>query len=171
MAITLYGFVPFSYFNRFDVSWPKVKKYFQDVRTNEGANLPIGAAGFCWGGRHAVYLAHDIKTKDGKPLCDASFIAHPSLVQVPVEIDLVVHPLSMAIGDQDFVCPPAETARFKSAMAALKDVDTEVVDYLGSGHGFAVRADPKNKKQMEHSLEAEDQAISWFQKQFAKRPS
>lgn len=49
-----------------------------------------------------------------------------------------------------------------------QDVDTEVVLYDGAGHGFAVRGDWDNEKQSQQALDAEDQAINFFKRAFAK---
>ena len=76
-------------------------------------------------------------------------------------------PLAIALGDQDFVMDVQTLEKVKEILGKSKtEYETRV--YAGAGHGFAVRADPKNMKVMEQSVEAEDQAIAWFQRQFAK---
>jgi dienelactone hydrolase len=161
------SFVPFLIRNRFGVSMPKVLSFFEAVRLNEGASLPIGVAGFCWGGKHAVVLAQGGLASNGKPLVDASFVAHPSLVEIPVDLEKVTKPLSLAAGDQDFVTSVKEVERWRSVVDALT-VDTEVEIYAGAGHGFAIRADPKSERIMEQSDKAEHQAVNWFEMQFSK---
>lgn len=42
------NFVPFLFFNRMSVAKPRIYDFFCALRA--GSNLPIGAAGFCWGG-------------------------------------------------------------------------------------------------------------------------
>jgi dienelactone hydrolase len=163
----MFSFVPFLIRNRFGVSMPKVISFFEAVRLNEGNTLPVGVAGFCWGGKHAVVLAQGELASNGKPLVDASFVAHPSLVEIPVDLEKVTKPLSLAAGDQDFVTSLKEVERWRTATDALK-VDTEVQVYPGAGHGFAVRADPKSERIMEQSDKAEHQAVNWFEKHFAK---
>jgi dienelactone hydrolase len=158
---------PYLYRNRWSVAWPKVQSFFDAIRCDEGSNLPIGAAGFCWGGKHAICLAHELKASNGKPLCDASFAAHPSSVDVPGDIGPVKKPVAIALGDQDFVMDIPTLEKVKEILSKEK-VEYETRVYKDAGHGFAVRADPKNEKVMEQSVEAEDQAIAWFQKQFAK---
>ncbi|QDS68597.1 hypothetical protein FKW77_000838 [Venturia effusa] len=165
---TIASFGPHLYRNRWSVAWPKVQKFFNDVRCNEGFNLPIGAAGFCWGGKHSICLAHPLKASNGQPLCDASFAAHPSNVEIPRDIEPVKQPLAFALGDEDFVMDIPTLDKMESI---LKRDNTayQVRVYQEAGHGFAVRADPKNEKVMEQSIEAENQAIKWFQTQFEKR--
>jgi len=164
---TLVSFVPFLIRNRFAVSMPKVRSFFEAVRMNEGMSLPIGVAGFCWGGKHAVVLAQNELASNDKSLIDASFTAHPSLVEIPADLEKITKPLALANGDQDFVTSIKEVERWRSVTDALA-VDTEVQVYPGAGHGFAIRADPKSEKIMEQSDKAEHQAVNWFEKQFAK---
>ena len=44
------------YHNRLSVSQPRIQTFFQSLR--QGTSLRVGAAGFCWGGRHVILLAH-----------------------------------------------------------------------------------------------------------------
>ena len=143
----------------------------QAVRHDEGASLPVGAAGFCWGGKHAIVLTHaySVTTQEGgpagRPLVDAAFVAHPSVVEYPDEIEKVRKPISLAIGDKDMSVSMAQIETTQKAWAALKDVvDTEVVVYPGANHGFTVRVDHFNEKLLEQCQAAEDQAIQWFTK-------
>jgi dienelactone hydrolase len=162
--------IPFILFNRFGLSWPKVKPFFEAIRENEGLALPIGAAGFCWGGKHAVHLAHGHLASNDLPLVDAVFTGHPSMLVIPTEIEKIVKPISIAIGDRDMALSMSEVEKVKKALEVRKKegIESEVVVYEGAGHGFCVRADPKNEKCTKQSQDAEDQALSWFKKYFAK---
>jgi len=155
------GFVPFLITNRYSISMPKVKSFFDSTRSNEAANLPIGAAGFCWGGKHAINLAAVVNAGNGKPLADAVFIGHPSQLDVPKEVEGVTKPVSIAIGDKDDVVPLPQVMQIKRILADM-DVETEVKIYPGAGHGFCIRADPLNQHVTQQSLEAEEQALMWF---------
>ena len=163
----LYGFLPFGLANAFPKSWPKVQPFFAAVRENEGASLPIGAAGFCWGGKHIMHLAEGMTAANGKPLVDAVFTAHPSNLEIPKEIEGVKQPISIANGDKDKVLSMPKLEEVKRILERKEDVKSEVVLYPGAGHGFGVRADPGNEKAVEHGIQAEDQAIKWFKQQFA----
>ena len=165
-------FIPFAFKNRFSQRWPGMQKFFTLLRQEKG-ETPIAAAGFCWGGLYGVHLTHegeDTKTSGGRALVDAVFVAHPSNLTIPQDIEKVTGNLSIAIGDDDVVMPLNQV---KIAQQVFKDklnVDSEVVVYPGAKHGFSVRAsrakpDSKETKQAE---EAEEQAIAWFKKQFAK---
>lgn len=53
------------------------------------------------------------------------------------------------------------------AILRKNNVEQEVVIYEGAGHGFSVRIDRTNPKQVEQAVKAEQQAIRWFSKHFA----
>lgn len=162
---TLYGFVPFMIRNRFGVSEPKVREFLTAVRANEAKSLPIGVAGFCWGGQHAVYLASGVEV-NGKPLSDACFTAHPSSLSIPGDIKKIKKPTSIAIGDKDFVMPMSQVKETEGELKKISGVHTEIVVYPGAGHGFSVRADMGNEKQSEQAKQAEDQALNFFSEVF-----
>lgn len=166
--------VPFMIRCRESVAKPRVFEFVRALRTSpDTANLKIGAAGFCWGGLHTVKLAQDTPSSrvqrfgseagEVKPLIDAAFTAHPSMVKVPTDITGVTVPLSIAVGDIDVVMRFADVEKSKSILEKKGD-DHEVVVYPGAKHGFAVRGDPKDPKQKERADQAEEQAIGWFSK-------
>lgn len=70
--------------------------------------MPLGAAGFCWGGKHVVNIARGGLAKNGSPLVDAVFTGHPSILEIPSELEKVVKPLSVAIGDKHIILKPSE---------------------------------------------------------------
>jgi dienelactone hydrolase len=164
-------FLPFLYRNRWSVCWPIVTKFLKDLREDKNTTIPVGIAGFCWGGLHAIKLTHnitEIKTESGRPLADAFFAAHPSSVNVPQDIGAVKQNLSIAIGDDDGVMVIKQVQEAKTILNAKNDIDSEVIIYPGAKHGYSIRAsraipDSKETKQAE---EAEKQAIAWFQRQF-----
>lgn len=165
----MWSFIPFLIRNRTSVSYPRVRSFLEAIRTNEGAKLPVGVAGFCWGGLHTFKLAQNEKASNGKPLLDAGFTAHPSSLTIPQDAEKITKPIAVAIGDQDFVLPMNQVDQMKQTWAKMQDnVDTEIRVYPGAGHGFSIRADPNSKDETKQSVEAEEQAISWFQKQFSK---
>ncbi|KAL8629797.1 hypothetical protein Q9189_004470 [Teloschistes chrysophthalmus] len=147
---------------------PQVTSFVAALRENE-ASLPIGAAGYCWGGKHVLNLASGhAKTTDGKPLIDAAFVAHPSYVVVPDEIQPIKRPLSVAVGDNDIAFKPNQVEQTKAIFAQKDNVPSEVVIYPGARHGFAVRCNEKNEKEARQGEEARKQAVNWFSVQFGK---
>ncbi|KFY23050.1 hypothetical protein V493_06135 [Pseudogymnoascus sp. VKM F-4281 (FW-2241)] len=169
--------VPFGIRCRESVAKPRIFEFVRALRTSpDTANLKIGAAGFCWGGLYTVKLAQDTPSSrvhrygseagEVKPLIDASFTAHPSLLKVPSDIVGVTVPLSIAVGDVDFIMKLPDVEKSKSILEKKGD-DHEVVIYPGAKHGFAVRGDPKDPKQKEFAEQAEEQAIKWFSKRLS----
>jgi dienelactone hydrolase len=168
---TVLDFAPFLYRNRFGVCWPRVTAFFRDLQQHKDASLPVGVAGFCWGGLHTIKLSHDnteTKTADGRALADAFFTAHPSSVEVPKDIENVRRPLSIAIGDEDSVMAIKQVRQVQEILAGNDTVDTDVVIYPGAKHGFSVRSSraKPDSKETRQAEEAEQQAVAWFKRQF-----
>ncbi|KAK6066335.1 dienelactone hydrolase family protein [Seiridium cupressi] len=160
-----YGVDPFFIYNSFGRSWPRIRAFFEAIRSHEGFDRAIGAAGFCWGGRPVMSLAHpESVAVNGKPLVDAVFTGHPSALSLPDDAGKVIRPVSIAIGDKDLVTPVSHVDDIKKTRQTLKNVTTEIVVYAGAGHGFCVRVGPHNKNQIQQSKEAEEQALRWFNK-------
>jgi len=179
ITCVMWEMLPFFYHNRFASSMPRVTSFFEAVRENEGKemNLPIGDAGFCWGGLHTFALASgEYKTKNGQVLCDAHYTAHPSNVTVPDDAKKVRLPFSLAAATEDKVMTLQQAReveaifRQKAEKEGLKH--SEVVYYEGAGHGFGVRADPGNKEVQRHADESVKQAVRFWTKVFDKwKPS
>lgn len=156
----------FLYYARYSSAHPQIVDFLSGVRKNEPG--PVGVAGFCWGGKHVFDLASDkYKTPDGGRLIDVGFTAHPSLLKYPDDIEATVLPVSVAASEHDPQMSP-EQAKQTEAILKAKDVDHEFVMYPGVHHGFAVRADENEKDEAEAGKKAEEQAVAWFTKWFAK---
>lgn len=166
VARAIYGFGPFMFKNRLSITMPRVMSFLTELRKAEAAKLPVGVAGFCWGGQHVVHLAAEAPS-DSKPLVDVCFTAHPSAVSFPQDIEKIRKPFSVAIGDKDPLMTQ-EQARETEAALRKNKVEYEVVVYEGAGHGFSVRIDRTNPKQTEQAVQAEEQAVKWFTKHFEK---
>lgn len=150
---------------------PKVRAFFEAVHNSDEGRFGIGAAGFCWGGLHAIRLAHGVSTAVGKPLIDAVFIAHPSNVDIPADFGKVERPTSLAIGDQDAFLSLATVAHIRDIWHRKRSesFQSEIVIYPGAGHGISVRADPFNEVQAEQSEKAEEKAAMWFDKHLSSK--
>lgn len=179
LAQIIYGFVPFMLRHHIGRSMPRVKTFFAAVRTAQ-PTLPIGAAGFCWGGQHTILLAGDgslTSTSDettGQPYSDACFTAHPSNVSVPRDIRAVSRPLSIAAAGKDFVFTPAIAEQAEAILRQKPGFTAwEIRHYPDSGHGFAVRADPGNELAARDAEAAVEQAVGFYTNIFAtwKPPS
>lgn len=156
--------VPFSIRNKPEKRYPGIRKFMDDLRCNEAANLKVGVVGFCWGAYGITHLAHGEVAANGKTIIDAAFTAHPSEIEVSRDIEPVKLPYSMAIGDVDFALPLKEVHKAAEILDAKKDVDTEVVIIPNAKHGFAVRGNPDNEEEKDMADQAEDQLVRWFTK-------
>ncbi|KAK7754804.1 hypothetical protein SLS62_003118 [Diatrype stigma] len=161
----LYAVIPWIIPNRFSKTFPRVKAFFEALRRNEGAHLPVGVTGYCWGGNHVVQLAAGHKA-DGKPLVDAAFTAHPSMLKFYGDIEKIRVPTSFAIPSSDPLMSLEQAEGTRKIVEALPDGQKgEVQIYEGYAHGFACRIDPKNADP-EGPERAENQALAWFEKHF-----
>lgn len=175
--------LPWMISTRYSVTTPRALKFVQTLRTSPPPfptdNLKVGAAGFCWGGKHTVILAQDapssrvhrhesqINSAKLEPLLDCAFTAHPSFINVPGDIQAVTIPLSVAIGQEDMAMKAPHIQDMKRILEAEKLVDHEVNIIPGAKHGFAVRTRPDDSHEMECAERAEVQAVEWFTKWFA----
>ena len=133
----------------------------------DGMNLPVAAAGFCWGGKHVVNLAHG--REDGKNLIDVGFTGHPSLLEIPAEIEKIKIPVSFAVGERDTLLRMSQVRQIQDILETKPEEQKGVVKvYHGASHGFCVRADHFLKDTEQLASEAEDQAIDWFNRHFQK---
>ena len=120
-----------------------------------------------WGGKHAVLLAQDEKkAANGKPLIDSAFTGHPSALEIPKDIENVKLPLAVAIGTKDIMLY-GNSLEMTKEILKRKPFSTEVQEYKGAGHGFCLRADPTTEDAVRQAKEAEEQAVSFFQRTFA----
>ncbi|KAF5559149.1 dienelactone hydrolase family [Fusarium phyllophilum] len=104
LAQTIYGMAPFFYYNGLAVSSPRIRSFFEALRLHEGPEQRIRAAGFCWGCKPVLTLAHpESITEDGILLVDAVFPGHPSGMSLPGDAEAIIKPVSVAIGDRDIV--------------------------------------------------------------------
>ena len=111
------------------------------------------------------------KAANGKSLIDAGFTAHPSMLDVPTDIEAVKLPESISVGDVDFGLPMAGVKQIQEIFGKKNQTEEgryEIVVLEGAKHGFAVRGDPNVKKEMEQGIIAEDQAVNWFKKWLEK---
>lgn len=164
------------------ITFPRVVSFIQALRTSPPPfatdNLKIGAAGFCWGGKHTFILARNdpasrvqrhesqIACQDPQPLIDCAFTAHPSMLEIPVDIDSVTVPTSVSCGDNDMALKLPALQRVQRILEE-KNGGHEVVVIPGAKHGFAVRTHPDDEHEMACAEKAETQAIEWFTEKFA----
>jgi len=140
--------IPWKYRARYSVTEPRVFSFVKALRTSlppfETNNLKIGAAGFCWGGRHTLLLAADtpssrvyrhesqVNSSALEPLIDCAFTAHPSSVEVPKDIDAVTIPTSVAVGENDMAMGAPLIQQMKNIFENKKVGEHEVVIIPGA---------------------------------------
>ena len=172
---------------------PRIMSFFKALKENEAKDKPVGTAGFCWGGKYVTELCWDqVKAENGKRLVDCGFTAHPSNMKYPGDFEMIILPYSCAAAEHDQMMSPEQAKQTKDILSAktakTKDsgVEHEFQMYDGAHHGFAVRgkyysdlaermltasiADEDEKIEAEQGKRAEDQAVNWFKRWFAKPP-
>ncbi|KAM7222229.1 protein AIM2 [Rhypophila decipiens] len=194
----------FAIHNRPSKVKPRIQSFIRSVRGTtispaQSSPTPLAVAGFCWGGPYTVRLTHDIPENKvlfnpgGIPgvskgvevhVIDCAFTAHPSLLEVPGDIEKVVWPLSIADGDNDEWLggkkweQVVKTLESKNRYWGERSQQTEggpIEDlhqakvYPGAKHGFAVRGDRDDPMQRERGWRSEDQAVRWFRRHFGEQ--
>lgn len=160
----------------------EVIKYFKSIRTStppfHTANLKVGAAGFCWGGKHTVTLAKDdpnhrvirhssqTRASNPEPLIDAAFVAHPTFIKVPDDIEPIKIPISWSVGEEDMQMKGPDIKKMKIILEGKKDTRHNVGIIPRAKHGYAVRFHPEDDEEMAAAEKAEKQALSWFSQWF-----
>ncbi|KAF2269868.1 alpha/beta-hydrolase [Lojkania enalia] len=167
----IFYLIPFRWATRQSIVQPRISNFFQKLRENEAAHLPIGAAGYCWGGKWSTVLAHNVvKSSFGKPLVDATFTAHPSRLRIPSDIQKIQIPTSIAVAVLDDRFPPSqvdETEALLRTKTERGEGEHELIWYEGARHGFAVRGSKTDEVENQRGMQAEEQAVNWFKKIFA----
>jgi dienelactone hydrolase len=179
----MYNVIPWFIKNRQGVCRPRIFSWFKALRTSPPPyptdSLKVGVAGFCWGGKFAFLLCADtpssrvhrhesqVTASMLEPLIDCGFTAHPSMVNVPEDVEAVSLPLSVVVGNEDMAMKSADIKLMQEILTVKKKGDHEVNIIPGAKHGFAVREDPKDRFQGQCADKAEVQAIEWFTRWFA----
>jgi len=148
-----FDFMPWAARHPVEKVFPELQQFVNFLQTEEKVTS-LASVGFCWGGRHSVLLA-------GTDLVKGAVVAHPSFLQLS-EVEGIRQPslFLCAEVDQQF---PKDTLRKDSEEALKKKgVDTKFIDYQGTTHGFAVRANDAAGKVAE--LSAKNDAVEFFRR-------
>ncbi|KAL1867168.1 hypothetical protein VTK73DRAFT_4280 [Phialemonium thermophilum] len=158
-------FLPWAFYTRMGKTGPVVEGFFRRLRKDTDPQLPIGAVGFCWGGKHVIRMGDTAQFAiDGRPLFDAAFVGHPIDVSIPADIQSIGVPFSFALGDKDHHVSSEGATVLRGILAEKPEGQKgELVIYPNCGHGFALRADlTTNEVAKQAADEAEEQCITWF---------
>ena len=142
LARTIIAGVPWRIQTRPSITYPRLFDFMTSLR--QSANLPIGAAGFCWGGKPLTLLCDGRTAPNGRTLVDAGYTAHPSYLKVPEDITPLKVPYSVCIGNVDMTMNIDEVKKMEDTLKGVQSIEGrwEVVVVEGAKHGFAVRGDP-----------------------------
>jgi dienelactone hydrolase len=101
--------------------------------------------------------------KEPKPLADSFVAAHPSFVQVPLDIEKITTPGLFILAEQDQVFTPVMHATSeKLCQDASKDVEFKL--YKGTAHGFAVRGQEQDPVVREARDDAMGKMVAFFER-------
>lgn len=153
--------------------FPTVLKYARAIKKDLGPGGKLGVAGFCWGGYGSTMLCLEKAVEGGSEnLIDAQFNAHPSKLKLPDNIvDAIAKgkvPYSCAVAETDMMLDEKKGREVEAAVRERvgppEGNNYEFVHYKGAVHGFAVRARPSVKEDMELYEKATKQAVDWYNK-------
>ncbi|CAI9107863.1 OLC1v1007334C1 [Oldenlandia corymbosa var. corymbosa] len=116
----------------------------------------IGAAGFCWGAKVAVKLLASDHVQ-------AAVLLHPSFVTVD-DIKEVTKPIAILGAELDQLTPPELIKQFEAILATKPEVDSFVKIFPGVSHGWTIRYNEENQKEVESAEEAQQDMLAWFGK-------
>jgi len=169
-------FIPFMIRAYPGKSLPYILPFARKIKADLPAGGKLGVCGFCWGGYGSTNLCAEPAVEGGSErLIDAQFCAHPSGLQGPHQVVEAITkfktPYSLAHAELDFNW---STAKMETAEAELRQkvgrgdgeggYYYEFVTYKDCVHGFAARARPGNKADMQGADDAKEQAINWFKR-------
>ena len=115
----------------------------------------VAAVGYCFG---AKYVVRHLLPGSGK--IDIGFVAHPSFVDEQ-ELEEIQGPLSIAAAEEDAIFPAEKRHKSEEILKKVKQ-PYQINLYSGVQHGFAVRADLKEKASKYAKETAFLQALQFF---------
>ncbi|KAF5024573.1 hypothetical protein F66182_3336 [Fusarium sp. NRRL 66182] len=124
-------------------------KYLQSCGVTQ-----IAAVGYCLGAKHLI--------RHYKSGIQVGFIAHPSFVETE-ELAAITGPLSIAAAELDDIFTVDKRHESESILSNTKQ-DYQINLFSGVHHGFAVRGDLNDKRQLFAKEQAFNQAVAWFQR-------
>ncbi|KAJ2962449.1 hypothetical protein NQZ79_g2342 [Umbelopsis isabellina] len=118
----------------------------------------IAASGYCWGGFYSIRLAtHD-------DVIDCAIASHPSLVEVPKDIEDVKKPILFVCAEEDSQFTDEKREKTKEVLTQ-KGVDAEFQYYPGTSHGWTVRGETTGPV-AEAAKKAKDDTVNFIRKHF-----
>ncbi|KAF4973612.1 hypothetical protein FSARC_152 [Fusarium sarcochroum] len=114
----------------------------------------IAAVGYCLGAKYVI--------RHYKSGIKCGFAAHPSFVESE-ELAAITGPLSIAAAELDDLFT-VEKRHESEAILSKSKQDYQINLFSGVHHGFAVRGDLNDKRQLFAKEQAFTQAVTWFKR-------
>ncbi|KAK9370891.1 dienelactone hydrolase [Lipomyces kononenkoae] len=150
---------------RQSVTTEKILNFAKSVKSSEYADLPLFTVGFCWGGKYSILLS---KSNPGKDLFAAMAALHPSMLQLPADVEGLSVPLAIGLGTEDKAVTKEKADVIEKVLQdtteEVKGFQFEIKWYEGMKHGFAVRGDLEKEEVRKGIDAAKVQVIEWFHK-------
>ncbi|EWZ01372.1 hypothetical protein FOYG_01016 [Fusarium oxysporum NRRL 32931] len=125
----------------------------ESIKTlKEQGATKIGAVGYCFGAKYVI--------RNYNAGIDVGYVAHPSFVEEE-ELKAITGPLSIAAAQTDNIFPAEKRHRSEEILIETgKPFQINLFSHVE--HGFAVRADLKDKRKKFAKEQAFFQAVQWF---------
>ncbi|MCO5582529.1 hypothetical protein L7F22_036427 [Adiantum nelumboides] len=115
----------------------------------------VGAVGFCWGAKVVAELAKQDHLR-------AAIFCHPSFVSVE-DIKDVRTPIAILAAETDRITPVDTIMQYKKALESKKEVQSFVKIYSGTSHGWVIRYNVDDAREVERAEEAHEKMFEWLQ--------
>lgn len=132
---------------------PIVETVIKELRSTYGVKK-LGSVGYCFGAKYVARFG-----AKGKGI-DVGAMAHPSFVDAEEIVNLEA-PLTIAAAETDSIFPEEKRHETERLLKEHKK-KYQINLYSGVEHGFAVRADLKNKEAKYAKEAAFLQHVQWF---------
>lgn len=141
-----------------DHCYPMIENVAKELREKHGVTK-LAAIGFCWGGWGTLKLG-------ATDLADAVAVAHPSMLDMPADVENLKKPALFLCAevDQQF---PEEKRKAAQEILQKKGLDATFEFYPGTTHGFAVRFNTDDQVAAKAAEDAKNKAVAFFKKNLA----
>ncbi|KAI5075336.1 hypothetical protein GOP47_0009412 [Adiantum capillus-veneris] len=113
-----------------------------------------GAVGFCWGAKVVVELAK-------RDYLKVAVLCHPSFASVDDFKD-VKTPIAILAAETDRFSPPDVVMQYQEILESRNEVQSFVKIYPGTSHGWVIRYNIDDAREVEKAEEAHDNIFEWL---------
>ena len=135
-----------------------IESFCRELRENHGVQK-LAAVGFCWGGWAALHLG-------ATDLVDAVVVHHPSLLNIPDDVQNLKKPSMFLCAETDHQLPEDKRTTVQQILEQ-KDIESVFKVYPGTLHGFAVRFNGTDTIAAEAAEDAKNMSIEFFKTHLA----